>query len=138
MASSLKFDGLQEYATTDPVRLRSELQRQNQKVREALMRAELLFEPLPKTTLVAGGEYNASFFEAVMVDCTNTSGVVALPPITSADEGKYVEVGRSSANNTVTARAAAGQLVQGVSQDSIASIGCQRYRVIRGAWWRLV
>ena len=74
MASSLKFDGLTDYTTNDPVRLRVELQRQNAKVAEGFTRAQAQFEPIPvERQLNPNEEVNGLFGEAYLCDTTGAS-----------------------------------------------------------------
>lgn len=139
VAVELKFEGLTEFATKDPERLRADLQREHRAVGEAFRRVEQQAEPLPVPSLVATPNYKIKFFESILTDSTNTASIlVELPAITSADEGKYVEIARATATNSVTALAATGQLVQGAATFAVTGVGCQRFRVMRGSWWKLV
>ena len=138
VAVELKFEGLTEFSTKDPERLRVDLQREHRAVSEALRRVEQQAEPLPAPALVGTPTYKLKFFESILTDSTNTNILVELPTITSADEGKYAEIGRSTATNSVTALASTGQLVQGASTFAVAGVGCQRFRVMRGNWWKQV
>lgn len=138
VAVELRFEGLQDFSTGDAARLRVELQREHRAVSEAFRRVEQQAEPLPAPSLVSTPTYALKFFESILTDSTNTSISVELPTITSADEGKYVEIARSTATNNVTALAASGQLVQASATFAVAGVGCQRFRVMRGSWWKLV
>jgi hypothetical protein len=131
----MNFTGLPDYTTKDPARLRSELQRQNAAIVDALRQLERDSVPRPKPVFTTI-DCNTRFGEAVMVNSDNGNVKVFLPQFTSDDEGRYVAVGRMTANNTITVRPIAPQLVGGASSDSVASVGLVFFWVIGGAWWR--
>jgi hypothetical protein len=129
----LKFAGLTDYATADPARLKSELQRQNMAVRDAFARAGLLFEPLP-IERVAIGTVDATFGEALICDTTNADVTVRGPEIRPGDSGKFVDLVHIRTGSTLRFRPFGNQLVQGAASYAIGSIGYVRLRAYGGTW----
>lgn len=131
MAGALKFDGLPDYSTKDPVRLRVELQRQNAKVAEGFTRAQAQFEPIPvERQLNPNEEVNGLFGEAYLCDTTGASVVtVYLPEVQSTDVGKYIDVAHIRTGGVVRIRPWGDQTIQGATVLSISgSIGFVRLR----------
>lgn len=56
-------------------------------------------------------------------------------PRASADDGKVIEIIKSSAAGTVTVRPASG-LVNGATTQALTSLGLYRYVARRGQYWR--
>ncbi len=131
MAGSLKFDGLTDYSTKDPERLRSELQRQNTKVTDTFARAEAQLDPVPvERQLIPGEEANGLFGSAYLCDTTGAAVVtVYLPEVLSTDIGKYIDVAHVRTGGVVRVRPWENQTVQGLSVLSLSgSIGFVRLR----------
>jgi hypothetical protein len=129
----LKFAGLTDYSTTDPARLKSELQRQNAAIRDAFVRAGLLFEQMP-IERVAIGTVQAAFGEALICDTTNADVNIEGPEIRPGDSGKFIDLVHIRTGSTLRFRPFGNQLVQGATSYATGFIGYVRLRAYGGAW----
>lgn len=133
VAVDLKFDGLQDYSTGEPSRLRAELQRQNAKVLSAFVRAGQKLEALP-VERVATGTVQAAFGEAVLCDTTNANITIEAPEILPGDAGKAIDVVHVRPGNSIIFRARPPQLVQGTVSVTFTTVGYWRIRAYGGNW----
>lgn len=133
MAGALKFDGLQDYSTGDASKLRSELQRQNAKVRDTFVRAEQKLEPVP-IERVATGTVSAAIGEALLCDTTNADVTIDAPEIRAGDAGRSIDVVHVRPGNSIIFRARPPQLVQGTVSVTFTTIGYWRIRAYGGNW----
>lgn len=108
-------------------------------VAEALKKVEAFASVLAAPTNIKTASYSALVDELVVTDTSNASLTVTLPDATPLNAGHDVSIIRTSASNTLTARAV-GSKVQGgaagIGEAVPAAAGLYVYRSSGRDWWR--
>jgi len=132
----MNFRGLSDYQTGDAGRLRSDLQRQNRAIGDALGELENEREALPVTRDVLK-DTDARLGEMLLV---GASVRISLPKSSPENAGRSVMIVSTKATSIIDVAAAPKQYVMGALIETIsASVGLRRYYDDgRGNWWRSI
>lgn len=132
----MKYRSIREFATHDPVRLRSDLQRQSQALEDAFADANRDFLQRWRIVKVTDALYQAAHGELILAGY-NTDTVIVLPASSEQTGGLAVRVVFAGGSGSITVQAPSGQTVNSVETQAFGgSYGFKEYVDDGlGAWW---